>query len=303
MHSVEAIARGLRRRYYQRDFNNHCRAVLNTRPVKPDVSSGLVVLSQSYHNDLLMYLVAAKTFAHYVAPSKFVIVDDGFTDNDRDIIQWHLGIVDFISRNKVSSTLCPSGGCWERLLTIADLCQYHYVIQLDSDTVTIAKPIDVIDYIQTATSFTLSTKLGRTFLSTIQAAESIEASSSKHVQVLSEKALNNIEAVAEDQYIRGCAGFAGFAKKSINRDSVERISSLMMEALGTDVWNQWGSEQFASNYLIANAPKRGLLAFESYPYWEMKADVTQARLIHFIGDNRFTSRAYRELAVKALQML
>ena len=301
MRDLQSVILGVKRRYFRREFDSMCHAVLKTPPVELDTSSGVTVLSQSYHKDLYMYLVAAKSFAHFIKPARFVVVDDGYTPEDQSIITSHLRRVEFIPRKRVSSSACPVGGCWERLLSIADLCADHYVIQLDSDTVTVADPVEVRECINRNASFTLSTKLGRDFISVEQAATAMAGNANKHIQVLAEKALGNIGELADTNYIRGCAGFAGFAKGAINRDAVERISGLMSRELGADAWNRWGSEQFASNYLIANTPSKALLRFEDYPYWEPNADVRSARLIHFIGDHRFTSSAYRRFAMEAIR--
>lgn len=300
MRDWQSVVMGLKRRYFRREFDMRCRTVLTTPPVELDESCGLVVLSQSYHKDLLMYLVAAKSFARYVRPSRFVVVDDGYTSEDQDLIRAHLRRVEFIPRKSVSSAACPVGGCWERLLSIAELNADHYVIQLDSDTVTMADPTEVRECVARNASFTLSTKQGRDFLSVEDAARAMEGSESQHIQVLAEQALGRVPQLAGTWYIRGCAGFAGFARGSLDRPSIERFSALMSEAVGSQAWRRWGSEQFASNYLIANAPVRGLLPFEFYPYWQVGMGVGGAKFIHFIGDDRFTSSMYREMALKAI---
>lgn len=300
MRDFQSVILGLGRRYFRSEFNLACRAVLNTPPVDIDEFSEVVVLSQSYHKDLYLYLVAAKTFARYIRPARFVVVDDGYTAEDQAIIRSHLQKVEFIPRRGVTSSDCPVGGCWERLLSIADLCADHYVVQLDSDTVTVADPFEVREYISRNTSFTLPTKLGRAFISASQAASDMDGNESQHIQVLAEKALGRIPEVAGAAYIRGCAGFAGFAKGSIDREAVKQISRLMLRELGDEAWKRWGSEQFASNYLIANTPLKAVLPFDGYPYWEPGADLQPARLVHFIGDHRFTSSTYRRVALKAV---
>jgi hypothetical protein len=294
------VVMGLKRRFFRRDFDLRCRAVLDTPPVELDASSNVVVLSQSYHKDLLMYLVAAKSFARYVRPARFVVVDDGYTPEDQAVIRGHLRRVEFIPRKSVTSAACPVGGCWERLLSIADLSADHYVIQLDSDTVTVADPMEVRDCIARNASFTLSTKQGRDFISVEQAAKAMDVSESQHIQVLAERALGRVPELAGTHYIRGCAGFAGFARGSLDRSSIERFSALMSNSVGEQVWSRWGSEQFASNYLIANAPLRGLLPFEAYPYWALGMNIQDAKLIHFIGDDRFTSSMYRNIALMTI---
>lgn len=303
MSSMRNIVQSVKSRYFRREFDWKCKAVLETPPVQLDESSGLVILSQSYHKDLLMFLVAAKTFARFVHPMKFVIVDDGFTPEDRGILRQHLRLVEFIPRKSVSSPSCPTGGCWERLLSIADICGDHYVIQLDSDTVTIADPEKVRSYISNQTSFTLSTKEGRQFISVSSAAADMAGSDSGHIQIVAEKALGVIPELAMDFYIRGCAGFAGFAKGSIDRIAVERVSNLLSQTVGPAAWGKWGSEQFASNYLIANTKVRGTLPFEAYPYWGAGTNLNDAKLLHFIGEYRFASSAYRRIASDAISKL
>ena len=303
MRDWHALVGALKRRYFQRQFDLVCQAVLTTPPVELDESSNVVVLSQSYHRDLLMYLIAAKTFAKYVRPARFVIVDDGYTAEDQTIIRRHLRKVDFIPRKSVSSKSCPVGGCWERLLTIADICANQYVIQLDSDTVTIADPTEVHECIKRGISFTLSTKQGRNFVPVEQAAEAVATSTVQHIQVYAEQALGRIPELAGSFYVRGCAGFAGFAPGAINRAAVEHISDLMSKTLGVKAWNSWGSEQFASNYLVANSPSKVTLPFEGYPYWELGGSVSNSKFIHFIGDNRFTSSKYKNIAINAIRAL
>ena len=100
-----------------------------------------------------------------------------------------------------------------------------------------------------------------------------------------------------------CAGFSGFARGALSRSAVERFSQLMGEKLGQDCWKSWGSEQFASNYLVANTDNPLALPFEKYPYWAPKMNLDQAQLIHFIGDNRFTSSKYARVAAEAIQGL
>lgn len=300
MRLFDSVLNGLRRRYFRREFDLFCRRVLQTAPVQLGPASGPVVLSQSYHADLYMYLVAVKSFARFVRPAFFVIVDDGLDATDRALIQHHLQQVEFVDRPSVKSAECPVGGCWERLLTISDYNSDHYVIQLDSDTVTLSDPVDVRRHIQNHASFTLPTRLGRDFVSVADASRAVSDSTSTHVQVLAEKAFASIPDLQGDSYIRGCAGFAGFAKGSVRRETVERFSGLMRRALGDELWRRWGSEQVSSNYMVANSPSKGVLPFDAYPYLGPDVDLSRASLVHFIGEYRFSSAAYRRHAIRAI---
>lgn len=298
-----SIVKKLAVRINKKRFNQTASRVLQTPPVQIDKASGLAVLSQAYDADIYLYLVAAKSFAKHIAPEVFIVVDDGLSAENKALIEQHLVNVRFLPRKLVPNTHCPAGGCWERLLSIADVSQDHFVVQLDSDTVTVRRPEVVAEALAQNRSFTLSTSMGRHFISAEQARTQALTYDSGHVQVLAERALHTVPELAGTRYIRGCAGFSGFARGALSRSAVERFSQLMGEKLGQDCWKLWGSEQFASNYLVANTDNPLALPFEKYPYWAPKMNLDQAQLIHFIGDNRFTSSKYARVAAEAIQGL
>lgn len=291
------------RKYHRRRFNTICRAVVDTAPAQLDASSNLAVLSQTYNADIYMYLIAAKTFAKHVRPAIFIIVDDGLSQENKQLIQKHLQKVQFVARTAVPNPSCPAGGTWERILTIADYSDQYYIVQLDSDTVTARAPEAVQDAIQTGKSFTLSTKMGREFISVQQAAQDAAQMQSTHIQVLGERALDKVPEWRNSRYIRGCAGFAGFARGELSRKALETFSTHMVAQLGAELWSSWGSEQLTSNFFVANSSKPLALPFEQFPYWAPDADLTEARLVHFIGDHRFTSGKYANFALDAVRAL
>lgn len=297
-----ASVAGLVRRFHKRLFDFSAAGILKTPPVTLQASSGVVVVSQTYHKDLYMYLVAAKTFAHHVGVSGFIIVDDGLTDEDRELILLHLVNVQFIARTKVNNPVCPAGGCWERLLSVVDTSQDQYVVQLDSDTVTLATPFEVLQAIADNRCFTLSTRQGRSFVPVSVAAAFARETLSDHIQILSEVKMADMPALCDHAYIRGCAGFTGLAAGAIHRGHVEQLSVLFQQELG-EAWKRWGSEQFMSNFLIANTIQPVALPYEAYPYWDPDQTASGAKLIHFIGDHRFTSGSYGRIARQAIGKL
>jgi hypothetical protein len=293
----------IKKKYYRNTFDASCRDILQTPPVVLDEASGVAVLSQTYHPDLMMYLVAAKSFARHIRPALFVVVDDGLLPEDRTLIRHHLRNVEFVERRAVPNRVCPAGGTWERLLSVADFCERHYVVQLDSDTVTVRHPVEVADCIRRAQAFTLPTRIGNAFVPVAEASALARQSDSPHVQVEAERQLADIDGLRDRLYIRGCSGFAGFPRGSIRRADLERFSAQMEQALGRERWSQWGTEQFASNFMVANTRDKALLPFNAYPYWEPGVGLEAARLIHFIGDNRFTSSRYADVARRAIAAL
>ena len=298
-----SIVKKLAVRINKKRFHQTASRVLQTPPVQIDKASGLAVLSQAYDADIYLYLVAAKSFAKHIAPEVFIVVDDGLSAENKALIEQHLVHVRFLPRKLVPNDHCPSGGTWERILSIADVCKNYYVVQIDSDTVTVRRPEVVAETMAQNRSFTLSTSMGRHFISAEQARTQALTFDSQHVQVLAERALHTVPELSDKKYIRGCSGFAGFARGSLSRDAIEKFSMLMQAQLGKECWASWGSEQFTSNYFIANTDNPVALPFEKYPYWAPKMNLDQAQLIHFIGDNRFTSSKYARVAAEAIQGL
>ena len=59
-------------------------------------------------------------------------------------------------------------------------------------------------------------------------------------------------------------------------------------------WDEWGTEQVASNYLVANLPGTLVLPFPDYGTPDRIA--SRPRFLHFIGSQRFTTGCYARTA-------
>lgn len=292
-----------KRKLYKFFFDTLTQSIYRTPPAKCDPKSKFVVLSQTFHRDISMYLIAAKSFGQYLQPNAFVVVDDGLTNSDRSIIRDHLEKVQFIKTGDVDTRSCPRGACWERLIAIEEFCKTGFVIQLDADTVTTRQPDSVESCVKDARCFTLSTKQGTDFVSVAEAASFAKEVNSTHVQILTERVLSELPDAESRRYIRGCAGFAGFSKGSLDIRKIESFSNFMEKRLGRAVWHKWGSEQATSNYMIANTDNPRALPLAKYPYWSPETDLSQAELVHFIGEHRFTSTMYMRIAKQAIESL
>ena len=289
------------RKLKKRVFDWTTRSIFDTPPVVCDPGSNVVVLSMSYHADLTMYLIAAKSFARHLQPQRFVVVDDGLTTQDQQVLRHHLGQVDFLPTRDVDVGRCPRRGCWERLISIARLCEEHYVVQLDADTVTRARPQEVLDCVALNRSFTMGTQQGQRVVSAPEASRFVESADGTHVQILAERALSTLPDAAHKRYVRGCAGFAGFARGAFTFEHLEAFSLHMQGAIGVEKWSQWGSEQVASNYIVANAPDPHVLSVAHYMNWVPPRDIEQAQFLHFIGDHRFEGTQYIRQSRRAIE--
>lgn len=286
------------------------RGILDTPPLVPR-DDGVILFSMIGTRVLQPYLVAVKSLHNVLNRGRPVILDDGsLTERDRAVLREHLGSPEILSAAGIDTRGCPTYSSWKRLFALLELRRDSYVIQLDSDTVTIGEVPLVAQLVGQKTSFILRGEPGAEFadLGAIsqRARRNPHFSSGKlHVQLAMEAAMEgvSIPGRAGLRYVRGCAGFAGFAPDSSGSALAERFSSEATRLLGFGHWSQWGSEQVTSNFLISNEPGSQLLPYEHYcNFWNepLGADM---RFVHFIGTYRFHQGLYARLTRQAIAQL
>lgn len=286
-------------------FADACRGVLQAAPVALDASSGLVLLSQLQHKDVLMFLLAVKSFARQLRPRAVHVLNDGsLSADDRVVLQNHIPGLKLLELAEFESASCPRGGTWERLLAIASLVQDHYVIQLDSDTLTVGHIDEVRKCVNGEKAFALGTwdRQGLESMGErVETARKLNHGPATHVQVAAEANFDKLDDFESLRYVRGCSGFAGFAPQSFAREFVEAISEQMSRAIGAK-WSEWGSEQVMSNIVIANIPGAIVLPHPKYAdCHKMRSGVTE--FIHFIGSCRFDNGNYARLGAQVIARL
>ncbi|MFN3749588.1 MAG: hypothetical protein ACK4SJ_12970 [Sphingorhabdus sp.] len=289
----------------------HDRAVQGILDTPPIVAQddGVILFSMIGTAVLLPYLVAVKSLHHHLPRGKIVLLDDGtLTVGDKQLLARHCDNPEIIGKQHVDTSPCPRDNCWERLISILDRRHDHYVIQLDSDTVTTGPVPEIAAAISANRSFTLAGGLDEAqhgFKSAREISQIFHANgpTTDHVQAHAEAAMKTLPEADSRRYIRGCAGFAGFAKSSDGRATVAQFSEEMDARLG-DTWRQWGSEQVASNWVVANDPDPIQLPYDRYiNHWDEPMPKSPA-FVHYIGTYRYRwgnySRTTRE-AIAALK--
>ena len=282
------------------------RAVLDTPPAIPN-DDGVVLFSMIGTKVLLPYLVAAKSLQARLGCGRFVILDDGsLTSADRGLLDAHLGNPEVRHIAAVNTGPCPRGGTWERLLTLLDLRRDAYVIQLDSDTVTIGAVHEVAAAVRTGASFTLRGGSDAEIVPLTEAAIRARAAEpNSHVQAAIEQALDRVAIPGRDalRYVRGCSGFAGFCKSGEGRGLAELFSQEAQRLLGARRWAEWGSEQVTSNFVVANEGRATLLPHERYfNFWNAGVP-DDVRFVHFVGTYRYHGGVYDQATAAALAFL
>lgn len=287
-------------------FNFNSGSLLRTPPLRT-TDGKVTIVSMLCHGEVLMYLLAVKSFCHQLGciPAIVILNDGSLTDSDRATLRAHVPDVHIVEIKDVVPDRCPKGSCWERLLLISDLVKDTYVVQLDSDTVTANAIPEVQQCIATNRSFTLlGDKSYPQIESMADACERYKTKQDSMVQTVCERSFKELPESTSLQYIRGNAGFTGFAKGSIDREKIAWFSDLMRR-IARQKWDEWGSEQVTSNLLIANYGDSYVLEFPKYlSYWaHPDVNYDAASFIHFIGPHRFSNGFYVRSAKKAIAAL
>ena len=300
------------RRYRQIGVNRALLKVCETPPISTDKSADLIIVSQLHKKAIYMALVALKSFIRKLPTVRLELLDDGSLDKgDYALLHQHLPGANVVKINDVDVIDCPHGGTWERLIRIQELTSEGYVIQVDTDTLTINNISEVISCVEMNNAFTIGGPEWPEKAS-LQAIKTFaEKHESSHIQIESEKMLAQVKSIGLDGYIRGCSAFAGFPKNSNLIGPLNHFSREMEGFMGKR-WTEWGTEQFASNVMISLCPEAVLLAWPTYqnfgfpfykPLLEKTESTADVSFIHFIGTNRYRKDVYRRLIKTTINSL
>ncbi|KDM65590.1 hypothetical protein ACIDI_96c00040 [Acidiphilium sp. JA12-A1] len=276
-------------------LNRVLRRILDTRPI---AASGkeLLIFSAVSHHDLLMYLAAVKSLARFLpAPGVVALNDGSLTAADIAVLQHHLPGIRIVLGPDVNTGRVPADLMWQRLFWSVRLAEDAYVIQLDADTLALARPSALLDAIAGGKSFILGTSECRSIEPIPTRTAAVLDNPSRHIQVTAERAMINLPDAQAKRYIRGSAGLYGLAPDHVHHADPENLF-VAMNKLTNGRFIEYGSEQFAANYLVANAPRSVALPFPTYAVHDIRDDLTGAIFLHFIGSYRFHNGAYARAA-------
>lgn len=187
---------------------------------------------------------------------------------------------------------CQRGGCWERLLSCLDWSERYYVVQMDADTLAMGEIPEVHEAIAANRAFTLAEGIPLQSFDEAVAWVKANVPSPTHIIDASQLAFAQHPERARLKYIRGSAGFAGFARGAVTRALAEEFHVQMEALLGRTRWREWGSEQVASNFVVANSPNPVVLPHPAYATVGPWTDLAQVRFGHFIGSHRFAGQRF-----------
>lgn len=300
------------RKFRQEGVKKALNEVLQTPSFASDPHAEIIIVSQLHKAAILMALVALKSFVRKLPSARLELLDDGSLDKDDYLLlEQHLPGANVIKIQDVNVRDCPRGGTWERLIRIQELTAEGYVIQVDTDTLTINDIGEVLTCVSKNQAFTIGGPEWPKKAALEEIKVFADNHKSSHIQIESEKQLVNVKSIDLDGYFRGCSAFAGFPKNSNLMQPLNDFSKEMEQFVGSR-WTEWGTEQFSSNVMISLCedavalpwPKYQNFGFPFYgPLTKSPAQVKDVSVIHFIGTNRYRKNVYRQLIKKTVAML
>ena len=262
----------------------------------------LVFVTLLQHKDVYPYLVAIKSVFSSFGEGGVVVINDGsLTEADIGLLESQVLGIDIRPIADVDMALVDmKGGCWERLVTLVKESEKRYVIQVDADLVAQKQLGEVVELYKSNRSFALGNYISPGLVTFEQMSswwtdQGVHAHD--HVQVKSELVFKNLPRAEKRFYRRTTAAFVGMSKGSGTLAALSEFCEDMKDALGSD-WNDWGSEQVASNYLIANTENNVELSAPEYVNNVPEKDISGAKLVHFFGSFRYYKKRYQNMSQK-----
>lgn len=292
----------VRRDFFRWQYQNAARKVLDTRPLVRG-EQPFTLLSMVQKRDVVPYLVALKSFTHFLNPRRIVVVCDPSIDaEDRAVLTRHVPHLELRRADEFTHPDIPRGGTWERLYAISEYARDDYVIQLDADTLTVQPIPEVLDAVRAGAGFVLG-EMPDTPVRPLAAVRENALPWIKpgaHIQAIAETEMVNVGLRQDACYIRGCSGFTGFPPSATMRDELTDFSRRMGGKLGAD-WKRWGTEQVTSNYLVSNA--RGTRPLPYPKYGTPDRATGETAFYHFIGSMRFINNKYQARSRQAIHLI
>ena len=293
----------LNRWWAERVFAGTARRVLATAPM-PAGEGDALLFSLVSARDLAMYLLAAKSVLRALPHLRVTVLDDGsLGPRGHGVLMRHLPGIRIMQRSQVATGRVPRDVMWERLFCSIVLARDAYVIQMDADTIAFTALDAVAGAMARGSAFILATRERESIEPLATAAAWAATNPSRHIQMESERAMCGLPDAERLSYIRGSAGFYGFPPAMVATAAAEALF-LRMNDLTGGRFQEYGSEQFAANFLIANLPGALPLPWPDYAVYDGRPDVTAApAFLHFIGTYRYHGHVYADAARRVLAAL
>jgi len=296
---MKEILEKVLREINKKRFDYSLLGVLKTPPINYKQDNKVTILTMLGHSTVNMYLVAIKSFMMQFGYGTIEVINDGtLTDNDITTLKNHVPNIRFSNASDVDTLSCPTYISWKRLLRIAEVAKNSYVIQLDSDTISLAPLIDIHDKVKKNEGFLIGSERWGQPVDVSFLHDIVISWKNQHVQAKAEEIFKDIEFFKDGtKYLRACAGFSGYPKNFARLHEIEQLSQQIEGKIGKK-WHEWGSEQTATMCLISKTANASVLPWPKYQNFMEPISgnsISSASFIHFIGSTRYRNSKYIKL--------
>jgi hypothetical protein len=288
-------------RWKRNSFEGLTRGILDTRPM-PVVDAPWSIVSMVSNNDVQMYLLSLKSFYRRIKRGKIIaIVDRDMPNELQSVITRHFPGIHLAVLEDIETGPCQRGGTWERLIYLLDHARNEYVIQVDCDTLTFGDIPQVLNCVESNIPFTLR-GAGRDIMPMPEAAALARAQSGDYIGTVAERLFDRYPNAGALKYVCASSGFAGFSCNGFASEQIMKFHETMEEMLGAR-WKEWGTEQCASNFAIANSPNAIVLPSPQYANFGPETVRGQGSFLHFIGTYRYLDDYFATLGLAEIAAL
>jgi hypothetical protein len=273
-------------KHRNRRFKRQIGGVLDTPPVRV-VEARWMIVSMVHSRDLMMYILCMKAFYRRMGGGRIVaIIPADLPQAEQCLLQRHVQGIELQVIDEIDTGTCQRGGTWERLVFCLDHAKDKYVIQIDSDVFAFGRNLtEVLSFANGNVPFTMT---DGTEIVPMHAASgwAQEDAQNNHIGHAVARAFERYPGAEGLRYVHGSSGFTGFARGAMLRKEIETFHQEMSKLMGPR-WTEWGTEQCASNFAIANSPGAVVLPYPTYSSFHPGGPRMEAKCLHFIGSHRF----------------
>jgi hypothetical protein len=303
----------LRKRLNNVRFWINARGVFHTPPTPCDPAAECTIHTMLGRADLLMYLVAIKSFLRFHPRARVAAHSDGsLTSADEDCLRAHVPGIRVVSANeadaRANKELNPflaewraRDASWRRIIDTELWCETLRRMIIDSDILTIRRPDAVLEWISGSGG---SRPLMFGAVDASPAGPIPEGTGSRPMQNIFRERLGQFAKEAKgppEFYQGGTSGYYGCTREL----SLAEVERLIRAGLAAGVpMAEWGGEQCLVVYVLSTSDPIRLDVRKYFNFApEAIERLVEAAVAHFYGTYRFYGGVYPRLAAEVVRHL
>jgi hypothetical protein len=303
----------VRKRLHTTRFWLAARGIYRTPPLPCDPTADCSIHTMLSHSDLLMYLLAIKSFLRFRPLARVVVHSDGsLTRGDEAVLHAHVPNIRIVSSpeadTRAQQELNPflldwrrRDASWRRVIDTELWCETPRRMIIDADILTIRQPSAVLEWMAGAGG-------GRPLLFGAPAGPPSGPIAAgvgrRHMQTIFREQLATVAALANRpaEFFQGAtSGYYG-CERELSLSAIETVLRAGLEA-GVPM-HEWGGEQCLVVYLLSTAQPIRLDPRQYVNFApEVKERLPEVAVAHFFGTFRYHGGIYPRLAAAVVRDL